>query len=70
MEDIKIIIDIPIFLTFIFIILQICGIINWSWYFILSPILILTVLGILFTILLLIILFILLILKINNYDRF
>lgn len=64
MEDVKIIIDIPIFLTFIFIILQICGIINWSWYFILSPILILVGLGIIITILVLFILIILLALKV------
>lgn len=64
MEDVKIIIDIPIFLTFIFIILQICGIINWSWYFILSPILISVGLGIIITILVLFILIILLALKV------
>ena len=64
MEDVKIIIDISIFLTFIFIILQICGIINWSWYFILSPILISVGLGIIITILVLFILIILLALKV------
>lgn len=64
MEDVKIIIDIPIFLTLVFVVLQICGVINWPWYFILAPILILVGLGIIITILVLFILIILLALKV------
>lgn len=63
MENKGITISIPIFLTLVFVILQICGVINWPWYFILAPILISVGLGIVVTILVLFILIILLALK-------
>lgn len=66
MENKGITISIPIFLTSMFIGLQIFGIINWPWYFILAPILISAGLGIIITILVLFILIILLALKLKN----
>lgn len=66
MKNNGITISIPIFLTLVFVILQICGAINWPWYFILAPILISAGLGIIFTGLVLIILIICLALKLKN----
>jgi len=66
MENKGITISIPIFLTLVFIVLQICGVINWPWYFILAPILISVGLGIVVTILMLFILIILLVLKLKK----
>ena len=36
----KFTISLPVFLTIIFVILQIAGVISWPWYFIIAPILI------------------------------
>lgn len=63
MKNKGITISIPILLTIVFVVLQVCGVINQPWYFILSPILISVVLGIVVTILVLFILSILLFLK-------
>lgn len=56
-------ISIPIFLTLVFVVLQVCGVINWPWYFILAPILISVGIGLIVTISVLFILIILLALK-------
>ncbi len=66
MKNNGITISIPIFLTLVFVILQICGTINWPWYFILAPILISAGLGIIFTVLVLMILIVCLALKLKN----
>lgn len=66
MKNNGITISIPIFVTLVFVGLQILGVINWPWYFILAPILISVGLGIIFTLLVLFILIIVLALKLKN----
>lgn len=66
MENKGLTISIPIFLTLVFVVLQVCGVINWPWYFILAPILISVGIGIIVTILILFILIILLALKLKK----
>jgi len=66
MNNNRTLINIPISLTLIFVVLQVCGVINWPWYFILAPILISVGIGIIVTILILFILIILLALKLKK----
>ena len=66
MKNNGITISIPIFLTLVFVALQVCGVINWPWYFILAPILISVGIGIIFTILILFILIVVLALKLKK----
>lgn len=66
MENKRVTISVPIFLTLIFVVLQVCGVINWPWYFILAPILISAGLGIILSVLFLLILLVAFALKLKN----
>jgi len=66
MENKRVTISVPIFLTLIFVVLQICGVINWPLYFILAPILISAGLGIIVSVLFLLILLVAFALKLKN----
>lgn len=57
MNNTKITFNLPVFLTLLFVILQIFGIINWPWYFIIAPILISIVAIFLLTILVALVIF-------------
>lgn len=66
MENKRVTISVPIFLTLIFVVLQVCRVINWPWYFILAPILISAGLGIILSVLFLLILLVAFALKLKN----